>query len=31
MFAQGAGAYGDYMAAQPYQNYLRSITPQGFY
>lgn len=31
MFAQGAGAYGDYMSAQPYQNYLRSITPQGFY
>ena len=30
-FAQGAGAYGDYMSAQPYQNYLRSITPQGFY
>jgi hypothetical protein len=26
-FSQGAGAYGDYMAAQPYMNYLRSITP----
>ena len=29
--SQGVGAYGDYVAAQPYQNYLRSITPQGFY
>lgn len=26
-----AGAYGDYAANQPYQNYLRSITPQGVY
>ena len=25
--SQGVGAYGDYVAAQPYQNYLRSITP----
>ena len=25
--SQGIGAYGDYRAAQPYQNYLRSITP----
>lgn len=24
---QGANAYGQYQAAQPYQNYLRSITP----
>ena len=24
-----AGAYGDYSAAQPYQNYLRSITPSA--
>ena len=24
-----AGAYGDYAAAQPYQNYLRSITPSA--
>ena len=26
-FSSAAGAYGDYAAAQPYQNYLRSITP----
>lgn len=25
--AQGAEAYGQYQAAQPYQNYLRAITP----
>jgi hypothetical protein len=24
---QGANAYGQYQAAQPYQNYLRAITP----
>lgn len=24
---QGANAYGEYQAAQPYQNYLRAITP----
>jgi hypothetical protein len=29
--SQGAEAYGQYQAAQPYQNYLRSITPQGIY
>ncbi len=28
---QGAEAYGQYQAAQPYQNYLRAITPQGIY
>lgn len=28
---QAAQGYADYQAAQPYQNYLRSITPQGFY
>lgn len=28
---QGAEAYGQYQAAQPYQNYLRSITPGGGY
>ena len=28
---QAVQGYADYQAAQPYQNYLRSITPQGFY
>ncbi|MEN6400656.1 MAG: hypothetical protein ABFD94_01825, partial [Armatimonadia bacterium] len=28
---QAAQGYADYSAAQPYQIYLRSITPQGFY
>lgn len=27
---QAVQGYADYQAAQPYQNYLRSITPQGF-
>ena len=27
--SQALGAYGDYTANLPYQNYLRSITPQG--
>lgn len=31
MAGQAAQGYADYQAAQPYQNYLRSITPQGFY
>lgn len=26
---QGANAYGQYQAAQPYENYLRAITPGG--
>lgn len=29
--SQAIGAYGDYSANLPYQNYLRSITPQGVY
>jgi hypothetical protein len=29
-FSQGAGAYGDYMSAQPYMNYLQSITPSAY-
>ena len=28
---QAAQGYADYQANLPYQNYLRSITPQGFY
>jgi hypothetical protein len=28
---QAAQGYMGYQAEQPYQNYLRSITPQGFY
>jgi hypothetical protein len=28
---QAAQGYADYQAAQPYQNYLRSISPQGVY